>query len=159
MTDVVVVPGLDALPFAAALRDGPVLMTIVKTAHLTGIALMVGCVIAFDLRVLGLNAHIAIQQLARHLLPPAVLSLTLILPSGVAMFAAHAGDLLNNRLFALKMALILLGAVLAVVFHTGPYRDAEQWDRDRRVPVAARAIAVASILGWLAVIACAVAMR
>ena len=51
------------------------------------------------------------------------------------------------------------GAVLAIVFHTGPYRGAEQWDRDRRAPFAAQAIALTSILGWLAVIACAVAMR
>ena len=151
---VIAVPPLDALPFAVLIRESHWLGAALQATHLLGMALLIGTVIAFDLRVLGVNRRLPVQHLGRHLLPISVTSLVLVVPSGLAMFAAHASELLTNRLFALKMSLIFLGAVNAIVFHTGPYRSVIDWNQGCRAPLAARACAGVSLLGWVAVLIC-----
>ncbi len=158
-TEVVPVPGIEALPFAVALREDGFLLGCIQAVHLIGVALLAGPVIAFDLRLLGLNKHISVEHLARHLLPLAVAALVLIVPTGLAMFAAHAPDYLANRIFALKMLLFFLGGVLAIVFHTGPYRSVSTWPAHTAPPWPARACAAASLGGWCAVIVCGALLR
>ena len=159
MTAPIPVPGLHELPFAIALREGPILYGAMESLHLLGVALLVGPVIAFDLRVLGLGRSVPVSTLARHLLPLAVTSLVLIIPSGLAMFAAHADQLLADQSFFTKMMLILMGGVLAVVFHTGPYRSVGAWNVDDVAPASARVIAALSILGWICVISLGATLR
>lgn len=159
MTDPIPVPGLHELPFAIALREGPILYGAMETLHLLGVALLVGPVIAFDLRVLGLGRSAPVSALARQLLPIAVTSLVLIIPSGLAMFAAHSDQLLADQSFFTKMMLIMMGGVLAVVFHTGPYRSVSAWNVDDVAPASARVIAAFSILGWICVISLGATLR
>lgn len=157
--DVIAVPGLAELPFVVAIRDDPSLYGLVKTAHLLGVALLIGPVIAFDLRVLGLNRRLAVADFGRHLLPLAVAALVLIVPSGLAMFAVHSADLVASGAFALKMALLLAGGILAVAFHAGPYRSVASWNRDVRPPGLARLIAAVSMTGWIVMLYLAAALR
>jgi hypothetical protein len=107
-----------------------------------------------DLRLLGVSRSLSVRRLASHVLPWTLASFTLIVPSGLAMFVAHASDLVSNPVFALKLSLIGLAGVNAAVFHTGAYRSAGKWDIDVLPPVAARAAGVFSLLFWISVIAC-----
>jgi hypothetical protein len=95
-----------------------------------------------------------VRRLAAHVLPWTLASFALIVPSGFAMFVAHASDLISNPVFALKLSLVGLAGVNAAVFHTGVYRAAGNWDIDIAPPLAARAAAAASLLIWVSVIAC-----
>ena len=153
--DIVAVPALESLPFAVALREQGAAYALVKGAHLFGMAMLVGSVIAFDLRVLGYGRNVPVTWLARHLLPLAVASLTLIVPSGLALFATNATALQSEPAFMLKMLVIMAGAVLAIAFHTGPYKHVANWDTGERAPLSARIITTVSVIGWLAVVALA----
>ena len=152
MTAPIAVPGLHELPFAIALRESQALYGAVETMHLFGVTLLVGPVIAFDLSVLGWGRAAPVATLARHLLPLALVALVFIIPSGLAMFATHADELLEARNFFLKMLLVLLGGILAVAFPTGPYRTVNRWNTGVVAPISARLIAIGSILGWLSVL-------
>lgn len=114
--------------------------------------MLVGAVTVFDLRVLGFARSIPVRALAGLCLPWAVLSLVLIVPTGSLLFLAHADLLLTSRMFLLKMCLLLLAAVVALGFHTGPYGNAHSWNTDAEAPPLAKACAAASILIWIGVI-------
>jgi hypothetical protein len=69
------------------------------------------------------------------------------------MFVAHAGELMANPVFPVKICLILLAGANAGVFHAGVFSRAAQWDLDVMPPIAARAAAGVSLLLWVSVIA------
>lgn len=126
----------------------------VEVVHIVGFTILVGSVAMFDLRVLGLSKQISVRALARHLLPWSVGALVLIVPTGLLMFSAHAGDFLGNRAFQLKMALLLAAGMNAAFFHTGPYQTVTAWDVGEKAPVAARLSVAASLALWIGVISC-----
>lgn len=145
---------LEGLAIARAMRENLWLYPSVEIVHIAGLAVLVGAVVMFDLRVLGVSRNIPVRALSRHLLPWSLAALILIVPSGLAMFSAHAGDFLNNRAFQVKMALLVTAGLNAAYFHTGPYQTVREWDVDVAAPLAARISATLSILLWLSVIAC-----
>lgn len=137
-----------------ALRESPWLYPVVEVVHLAGIALLVGSIAILDLRLLGLSSSLPVRRLASHILPWTAASFALIVPSGLAMFVAYAGEFIANPVFVLKICLILAAGANAAVFHAGVYRGASDWDVNRTPPVAARLAAALSLLLWISVIAC-----
>lgn len=145
---------IEGLAIAKAMRENLWLYPSVEIVHIVGFTILVGSIVMFDLRVLGLSRTIPVRALGRHLLPWTFGALLLILPSGLLMFSAHAADFLGNRAFQVKMGLILAAAINAAMFHTGPYRTVESWDTGVAAPALARLSVAASILIWICVIAC-----
>ena len=145
---------VEGLAIAKAMRENLWLYPSVEIVHIVGFAILVGAVVMFDLRVLGLSKAIPVRALARHLLPWSVVALLLIVPSGLAMFSAHAGDFLNNRAFQLKMALLITAGMNAAYFHTGPYQTVKEWDVEVAAPLSARISVALSIVIWFSIIAC-----
>ena len=144
----------EALPFARMMRESLWAYPIVETIHIVGFAILVGSVVVFDLRVLGLSKNLSVRALSRHLLPWSLGALVLIVPTGFLMFSAHAMDFLGNPTFQLKMALLMAAGINAVIFRTGPYQTVAHWDVATRAPVAAQLSVAASIAIWIAIIAC-----
>ncbi len=138
-------------PFADALQHSAAYPLIV-TAHIVGFVMLVGAVAVFDLRVLGFGKGIPVRALARLCLPWAVLSLVLIVPTGLLMFIAYSAPLLGSGEFLLKLGLLLVAAILAIVFHSGPYGSVDAWNVDVPAPMAARLVAAASLINWIAVL-------
>jgi len=126
----------------------------VEAVHIAGIALLVGSIAILDLRLLGLSRSLPVRRLAAHILPWSIASFALIVPSGLAMFIAHAGELISNPVFPVKISLILLAVANAGILHAGVFRSAGQWDVDVMPPLAARTAAAASLVLWISVIAC-----
>jgi len=137
-----------------AMRQSLWLYPIVEIVHLTGIALLVGSIAMLDLRLLGLSRSVPVRRLAFHILPWTAASFLLIVPSGLSMFVAHAGDFIASPVFVLKICLILAAGVNAAVFHAGVFRGAAAWDAEVPPPPAARAAGAVSLLLWVSVIAC-----
>ncbi len=137
-----------------AMRQSLWLYPIVEIVHLSGIALLVGSIAMLDLRLLGLSRSVPVRRLAAHILPWTAASFALIVPSGLSMFVAHAGDLIASPVFALKISLILAAGTNAAVLHAGVFRGAVDWDVDRMPPAAARLCAALSLLLWVSVLAC-----
>lgn len=145
---------IEGLAIARAMREELWLYPAVEIVHIIGFSILVGSVVMFDLRVLGLSRQISVRALARHLLPWSVAALLVIVPTGLAMFSAHAGDFLGNRAFQLKMALLLTAAMNAAIFHTGPFQSAAAWDTNATAPPGARICVALSLVLWFSIIGC-----
>ena len=145
---------IEASALGQAMRQWTWLYPAVETVHLAGIVLLVGSIAVLDLRLLGLGRSVPVRRLAGLVLPCAFASFALILPSGLALFVAHASDLIAHPTFAWKIALIFCAGINAAAFHAGVFRGAAAWDVDAPPPPAARLAGALSLLLWLAVIAC-----
>jgi hypothetical protein len=145
---------VEQLAFAKAMREWLWLYPSVEIVHIFGLAILVGSVVMFDLRVLGLSKGISVRALSRHLLPWSVGALVLIVPTGLLMFSAHASDFIANRAFQLKMALLFTAGLNAVFFRTGPYQTVKAWDVAAPAPLVAKLSVAVSILLWIAIISC-----
>lgn len=116
-----------------------------ESAHLLGIALLVGSLAVLDLRLWGLGASLAPRALARLALPLALAGFALAAATGLLMFASQPQELLANRAFTLKMGLLMLAGLNAAAFHAR--------DGLGRLDAVARLQALASVLIWAGMIA------
>lgn len=92
----------------------------VNTSHVLGLALLVGSIVALDLRLLGLWRDLPHRLLARVLLPVAVAGLCIALPTGAFLFASRAPEYAGEPVLWLKVALIAVGIAQAAALHLGP---------------------------------------
>jgi hypothetical protein len=145
---------LEASGIARAMRESLWLYPGVEIAHIVGLAVLVGSVAMFDLRLLGVGRAVSVRALARFLLPWSVGSLAVIVPTGLMMFSAHASDFIDNTPFKVKMLLLVIAGCNAALFHATVFRSAASWDTGTAPPAMARAQAVFSLLLWLGVITC-----
>jgi hypothetical protein len=145
---------LEASGIARAMRESLWLYPGVEIAHIAGLAVLVGSVAMFDLRLLGVGRSVSVRALARFLLPWSVGALVVIVPSGLMMFSAHASEMIDNTPFMVKMLLLVIAGTNAALFHTSVFRGAAAWDTGVAPPAMARVQAVFSLALWLAVISC-----
>jgi hypothetical protein len=149
---------LEASGLGQAMRQWLWLYPSVEIVHILGIGLLFGSIAVFDLRLLGFSRSISARRLASHVLPWTAASFALIIPSGLAMFTAHATEFVQSEVFVLKMLLILGAGLNAALFHTVTFRTADVWDSEemRKLPPppSARAAGAISLLLWIAVISC-----
>ncbi|MHC8367348.1 DUF6644 family protein [Pseudomonas sp. ZT5P21] len=138
----------------AAMRGDLWLYPMVEVVHIIGFIVLVGSVLMFDLRVLGLSKNIAVKDLARHLLTWSAAALLLIVPAGLMMFSAHPHDFASNGVFILKLCLIATAGLNAALFHVGVYRSVHQWNTVVAAPGIAKCQALLSIALWLTVVSC-----
>lgn len=117
-----------------------------EIAHITGIALLFGGLVVFELRALGLARALDAPALARFVLPLALLGFLLCAATGLAMFATQPQELLANRAFKAKLALIALAGGNAAWFHARGGSD--------RLDRVGKAQGLLSLGIWLAVIIC-----
>lgn len=117
-----------------------------EVAHLLGVALLVGNLVAFELRVLGAARELPLQTFARLSLVLAVIGFCLVALSGLTLFAAHPGEMLANRAFVLKMGLVMAAGVNAAIFHAR--------DGLNKLDAVARAQTLASLGLWIGAMIC-----
>lgn len=90
---------------------------VVNTAHILGIALLVGAILPMDLRLMGAYRRIPHADLARLLVPVAAFGLALAVTAGVLLFVVRAKEYGVHPLFQAKVPLVVLGATAALIFH------------------------------------------
>lgn len=137
---------LEASALGAVARDSLWLYPIASIAHVLGIALLVGSIVAFDLRTLGAARAVPFAAAARLVLPIARTGFAVIVVSGVVMLAADATHVVTNPAFQVKALLLALALANVLAFH----RIA--WPAEGAEPGAlARRLAACSALLWLGV--------
>jgi len=117
-----------------------------EVVHIVGIALLLGNLIALELRMWCFASALPVQSLARLSLGLAGTGFSLAALSGSLMFASQPEELLANRAFTLKMLLLALAACNAAWFHGRNSMD--------KLDTLAKVQMLLSTLIWLAVIAC-----
>lgn len=129
------------------MRSSPVLYPAAEILHIMGFVLLVGSIVALDLRILGLGQTIAIQPLARLLLPLSRLGFIAAIAMGFLLFSADAAHVVRNPAFQAKLLLIAAALINVVIAHVGPWRGLAAWHGE--APAGAKASAFASLLLWL----------
>jgi hypothetical protein len=154
------VGALEASAFAQAMRDSVWVYPVVLFAHILGIALLFGSIAVLDVRLIGIWRKAPVKALAGQVLPWSVGSFLLIVPSGLAMFAANATEFIARPVLAVKMCLIMAALLNAAIFHTLSFPSVNVWDaaemRPLGPPPSARVAGALSLTLWASVIACGV---
>lgn len=109
------IEGSDA---AQALRYSRWGYAAVNTAHVLGIALLVGAAVPMSLRLLGVwRARVAVTALVPVLATVAATGLGLAIATGSLLFSVRASEYAAIPVLWLKLALIATGVVSAVALH------------------------------------------
>lgn len=90
---------------------------VVITAHVLGIALLVGAILPLDLRLLKLWPSVPREALIRVLVPAAAAGLLLAVTAGLLLFSVRASDYAALPLLWVKLALVATGVSAALVHH------------------------------------------
>ncbi len=143
---------LEAGALGRMMRESLWLYPSVEILHILGFALLLTAVLLFDLRVLGRQAHLAVDDLGRLLLPAAWVGFGLALPTGFLLLATQATAIGMQPVFWVKLGLIGLAGLNALLFHRGCLRHLYRWNRATPAPWRAQAVAVISIASWLGVL-------
>lgn len=129
-----------------ALGAHPWAYPMLEVAHLIGVALILGNLVLLELRVFGWASTLPIEALARLSLGLVGLGFGMAVVTGLLMFGTQPAELLANRVFTAKMALIMLAGCNAGWFHAR--RSLQLQDTTARVSM------LLSMVIWMLVITC-----
>ena len=121
----------------------------VITAHILGIALLVGAIIPFNLHILGLWRSIPRMNLARVLLPVAATGLALAVAAGTLLFSVKALEYSQIVFLQIKIVLVVVGTLSALLLHRA-YGLSLHGATEPRL----KAHAILSTVCWLGALVC-----
>jgi hypothetical protein len=132
------------------MRSSPALYPVVEILHILGFVLLVGSIVALDLRLLGLGRMIAIQPMAQLLMPLSRIGFLVAIGMGFLLFSADAAHVVNNPAFQAKLLLIAAALINIVIAHVGPWRRSPLWRSE--ASGGAKLTALVSLLLWPGVV-------
>ena len=130
----------------AALQSHAWAYPALEAVHIVGIALLLGNLVALEMRVFGRAAALPVPAMAKLSLSIALGGFALAAASGGLMFATQPAELLSNRAFVIKMGLLLVAGCNAGWFHVRGSL--------RKLDALARIQMLMSTAIWLAVVFC-----
>lgn len=108
----------DHTALAAAIRDSTWLFALIEVFHLFGITLLLGTLVAVNLRLFGLGLReLGVAELASDALPWTMGALLLTALSGTVLFVSEAMKCYESPPFMLKMILFGLALIFTFTFH------------------------------------------
>ncbi|HXV80960.1 MAG TPA: hypothetical protein VEG60_13865, partial [Candidatus Binatia bacterium] len=106
---------LEATALATALRHSVWSYPLVNTAHILGVALLVGSIVPMDLRLLGAWPSVPLAPLWAVLARTSGAGLVLAIVFGTLLFITRATEYIASSIFISKMVVVCLGATNALV--------------------------------------------
>lgn len=132
-----------------ALDSSVVIAAIFEVCHYAGFFLLVGSIALIDLRVLGIAGRgQTATAMAGQLFPWMWVGLIFATVSGFFMFAADAVDFYGASFFRWKMLVLLVALAVGIVVEL----QVPRWDRKPSISAGAKAVALISLLLWVATI-------
>lgn len=95
----------------------PIAYPALEVIHIVGIAILLGNLLLFELRVWGLGPDLPVRPLARLALRLSLVGFALAALSGLLMLAGQVDDMLANQAFLVKIGLLVLAGLNAAWFH------------------------------------------
>lgn len=119
--------------------------------HFYGMALLVGCVVTLDLRMLGVGKELPLGPMQK-LAPWGILGFVITLITGVGFYAGNP-EQYQSVAFAAKMAFIVLAGLHAILFYvTGLAGRVDRVAAGGDAPLAAKLFAGTSLFLWVGVV-------
>jgi hypothetical protein len=126
-----------------------------KTLHIAGMTLLMGVVLAVDLRIFGVGKGLPARPLQR-LMPWAAGGFAVSLMSGVLLVRAnpqqYLGAPLNLAFYAKILCLVLVGLNDVLYFATGLKREVDGVEAGGAASASAKIVASVSLALWFSVI-------
>jgi hypothetical protein len=126
-----------------------------KTVHIAGMTLLMGVVLAVDLRIFGVARGLPVRPLQR-LMPWAAGAFAVSLLSGVLLVRAnpqqYLGAPLNLAFYAKILCLVLVGLNDVLYFATGLKREVDGVEAGEAASASAKIVASVSLALWFSVI-------
>jgi hypothetical protein len=137
------------------IRENDLLFPSIESVHVLSICLVVGSILAVDLRLLGLaSIRRSVSRVTHGILPLTWCAFVVAVASGGLLFISNATKYLGNGFFIAKLFLIGAAGLNMAVFHAINAKDLPRWENETRLPLSARLAGGLSILLWVAVVAC-----
>jgi hypothetical protein len=125
----------------------------IQSVHIVGIALVMGSVLMIDLRILGWAwTDQTLRQTTSRFGPWLSGSLWLLLATGILMVVGEPVRELVTFSFWLKMALVAIGAAVAIAFQRALGRQERHWEGTLVHSRPIKLLAVLTFLVWVCVI-------
>ena len=134
---------------SAAIRDTSWIIPTVQAIHICAIAVVVGAALVTELRIAGVIApDESLNVVAQRYLPWMWRALGVLLATGLVMVVGEPERVLANRVFWLKMILVVSGVLLSVYLRKPLLRPAGQAPNQEP----AKALAWLLLALWIGVI-------
>lgn len=125
----------------------------VESVHVWALTLFIGMTAMLDFRLVGLALRrMPVSEVARRLMPWALVGFLVMVVSGVLLFYAIPVRTYQSVFFRAKVILLILAGLNAWVFHANVWRRVADWDDDTVTPRSARVAGWLSLLLWLGII-------
>lgn len=145
---------LQNTPTGTSIRESIWVFPIIESAHVLGLAMSVGLLVWFDLRLVGLTMrHQPISVMHKQIMPWSLAGFSIMFLSGALLFWCNALRAYNSGFFQLKVLFLFLAGVNAIVFELTTKRSMADWDKAPIPPHKVRIAGVLSLVLWVAVIA------
>lgn len=143
---------LEASSLGLAIRQSTWVYPAANVIHVVGVTLFAGAVAMMDLALLGV---VTVKGRARYIAASrswAIGFFGLVVAAGAVLFIAEASHVALNRVFQLKMALIVFGLSNAVWFGRRGVALARGLPDEAPLSRVVRTAAVLSLVTWLTVV-------
>jgi len=141
------------LPWASGVKHSAWQFPVIESIHSLALSVMLWPAAILDLRLLGLvMRRRPVSQVAAQFLPWTWTGFTVMILSGLVLFASEAVKCYNSPFFRTKVVLLGVAGVNALVFHNTVFRGVDTWDQDPSTPWRARLAGASSLLVWIGVV-------
>ena len=135
------------------IRENGLIFPWLEVVHVMAITIVVGTIALVDLRLVGLaSTSYPVSRLTKALLPLTWVAFGFAFVSGALMFSSNPVNYLANFAFRMKMVLLFAAGFNMAVFHLLTMRGISLWDRDAKVPLAAKLAGLLSMLIWVLIV-------
>jgi hypothetical protein len=122
-----------------------------ETLHFFGLALVIGTVGFFDLRLMGFFPRVSIAA-AREIVPFAVAGFALNVATGFIFLVGHPEQYVHNLAWWMKVGSLVLAGLNALVFEWRIAPRIAALDAGAALPFGARCIGFVSLAAWMSVL-------
>ena len=140
--------------FGTYIRESIWEFPVIEGIHVLSIAMSVGMILWFDLRLMGVNMrHRPVSEVFRGVYWWMVGGFTAAIISGVILFWAEADRAFPNIFARFKFMGLLFAGLNILYFHNVTQQSQSEWDYAARPPLKVRMAGFMSITWWVIVIA------
>ena len=141
-------------PIGTQIRESIWTFPVIEGSHVLGLAISVGLVFYFDLRLLGYNmSRRSISEVRNQILPWAITGFILMTISGGLLFWAQAAKAYLSIFGRIKFFALVLASFNILAYHGITEKTIAEWDKAPVPPMKVRLAGLFSIILWTVVVA------
>jgi hypothetical protein len=144
---------LETTPLSASVAGSIWAYPIIESLHTVGIAVFLGLLLVWDLRLLGIMFRsVPVSEIWARLVPWITVGAAFMMLTGVILFVGNPVHYWGHVFFRIKLVALVLALANVLAFHFGIERRLIEWDGVPVPPRAARLAGAASVALWAVVV-------